>query len=76
MIGLSRCKLGHRFLRTERLVQANEVPAPPELPRNPVAALARDHGRLGIHVGPDTTTPRWNGEPLDLGWAMYVFRNR
>ena len=49
----------------------------PRLPAgDPVVTLAREHCTLGILVGPDTTTPRWNGEPLDLGWAMYVFRNR
>ena len=54
-----------------------EAPAlPPLSAGDPVTALEAEHGRLGIHVGPDTTTPRWNGEPLDLGWAMYVFRNR
>ena len=54
-----------------------DAPAAPELPSgDPVAALEAEHGSLGIRPGPDTTTPRWNGEPLDLGWAMYVFRNR
>ena len=26
----------------------------------------------GIPVDPDTATPDWHGEPLDLGWAMLV----
>ena len=54
-----------------------DAPAAPRLPAGePVATLEAEHDRLGILVGPDTTTPGWNGEPFDLGWAMYVFRNR
>jgi hypothetical protein len=30
----------------------------------------------GPRLGPDTTTPGWNGEPFDLGWAIHVFKNR
>ena len=48
-----------------------DVPPPPILP-DPVADLKSNHGRLGIRVGPDTTTPLWNGEPFDVGWAVHV----
>ena len=54
-----------------------DVPAPPHLPAlDPVTVLTREHDRLSIHIDADTTTPGWNGEPFDLGWAICVFRNR
>ena len=52
-----------------------EVPPAPKLPYDPVGALEAEHTRLGIRVDPDTTTPHWNGEPLDVGYAIYVMRN-
>jgi hypothetical protein len=52
-----------------------DVPASSKLPDAPVAALKSKHSRLGIRVGPETTTPLWNGEPFDPGWAIYVMRS-
>ncbi len=49
-----------------------DAPPASHLPADPVAALESKHGRLGIDVGPETTTPRWNGEPLDLGYAIHT----
>ena len=53
-----------------------DVPPAPSLPDDPVGALEAEHTGLGIRVGPETTTPHWNGEPFDVGWAIYVLRNR
>ena len=50
------------------------VPPASHLPDDPVAALESKHGRLGIDIDPETSAPHWNGEPLDLGWAMYTLR--
>ena len=52
------------------------VPPAPRLPHEPVAALEAEHSRLGICVGPETTTPLWNGERFDVGWAIYTLRRR
>lgn len=52
-----------------------DVPPAPKLPHDPVAALEAKHRRLGIRIDPETTTPHWNGERLDLGWAIYVMRS-
>ena len=49
-----------------------DVPPAPRLPDDPVRALEAEHGRLGIHVDPETTTPHWNGEPFDVGYAIYT----
>ena len=51
------------------------VPAASRLPADPVAALESKHATLGIRVGAETTTPHWNGESLDLGWAMSTLRS-
>ena len=51
-----------------------EVPPAPRLPHDPVRALEAENSRLGIRVDSETTTPHWNGERFDLGWAIYVMR--
>ncbi len=48
------------------------VPPASQLPDDPVAAIESKHATLGIHVGPETTTPCWNGEPLDMGYAIHT----
>ncbi len=48
------------------------VPPASRLPVDPVAALESKHATLGIRVGPETTTPLWNGERFDVGWAIYT----
>ena len=49
-----------------------DVPPASKLPGDPVAALEAEHSGLGIGVDPDTTTPHWNGEPFDVGWAIHT----
>ena len=49
-----------------------DVPPTAKLPDDPVAALEAEHSRLGIHVDPESTTPLWNGEPFDVGWAIHT----
>ena len=49
-----------------------EVPPAPKLPDDPVRALEAENGRLGLSVGPETTTPHWNGERFDVGWAIHT----
>jgi hypothetical protein len=49
-----------------------EVPPVPTLPGDPVAALESQHSRMGIWVDPETTTPYWNGERFDVGWAIHT----
>jgi len=51
-----------------------EVPPAPRLPDDPVAALESQHSRMGIWVNPETTTPHWNGERFDVGWAIHALR--
>ena len=49
-----------------------DVPPAPKLPNDPVRALTAENGRLGIRVDPETTTPHWNGERFDVGWAVHT----
>lgn len=56
-----------------RLLDAPPAPTVSGLP------LAPSHERLdeaGIEIGPDTATPDWHGEPLDLPWALSVIHPR
>ena len=60
-----------KFLRPDGrpLPQAPPAPAwtgPALQPTNDALAAA------GIEIGPDTATPSWGGERLDLDWAMHV----
>ena len=43
-----------------------------KLPDDPVAALESKHSQLGIRVDPETTTPLWNGERFDVGYAIHT----
>ena len=49
-----------------------DVPPAPKLPDDPLAALEAEHSGLEIHVDPDTTTPLWNGERFDVGYAIHT----
>jgi hypothetical protein len=49
-----------------------DVPPAPNLSDDPGRALETENVRLGIRVGPGTTTPHWNGESFDPGWAIYT----
>ena len=62
-----------RFYRPDgRLLP--RVPTPPvlgeELQEGPVAALERE--QRGLHIDPWTPTPRWQGDRLDLDWALFT----
>ena len=49
-----------------------EVPPTPQLEREPVAALMRRNREEGLEIDSRTSRPAWDGEPLDLDWAMAV----
>jgi len=56
----------------------------PTVPRPPRWTARRDDGPLapttarlaaaGLTIGPYTATPRWDGHPFDVGWAIDVLR--
>ena len=52
------------------------VPPPPALCGDGAAVLRAANERAGLVMDPWTTTPDWQGEPLDLDWAIRVMRNR
>ena len=51
-----------------------DVPPAQKLAADPVAALEAKHSQLGVHVGPETAIPLWNGDPFDVGYAIYTLR--
>ena len=51
-----------------------DVPPASKLPHDPIAALEAEHSKLGIRPGPETAIPLWNGDPFDLGYAIYTLR--
>jgi hypothetical protein len=64
---------GVRFYRPDG-TELPVVPPASTVPTDPVAALERRHGELAIDAW--TPTPLWNGERLDLDYAVYVLAGR
>jgi hypothetical protein len=50
------------------------LPPASTVPADPAAELERRHRQLAIEAR--TPTPRWNGERLDLDYAVHVFAER
>src|SRR5256714_142170 len=48
------------------------VPPPDAVPADPVAVLRARHDAQGLRIDAWTSTPRWLGERLDVGWAIDV----
>jgi hypothetical protein len=42
------------------------------LPADPVAALQAEHSAQGLQIHARTGIPGWQGERLDIGWAIDV----
>jgi hypothetical protein len=49
-----------------------EAPPPVTVPADPIEALRARHRAGGLTVDSWSLTPSWEGEPLDLGWAIDV----
>jgi hypothetical protein len=59
------------FRRPDGRVIPN-VPNPPEPPTDPVGTVKTHNHQAGVVVGPRTATPGWQGERLDVGYAIDV----
>jgi hypothetical protein len=53
-----------------------DVPPPPAVPRNPAQALRAANEALGLQLHARTARPGWQGERLDVGWAIDVLHPR
>ncbi|HUF91849.1 MAG TPA: hypothetical protein VMR23_05685 [Candidatus Limnocylindria bacterium] len=49
-----------------------DVPPPAAVPPEPVHALRAGHAAQGLRLHPRTACPGWQGERLDVGWAIDV----
>ena len=49
-----------------------DVPAPAAVPANPTDALRVQSDAAGLHINPRTSMPGWQGERLDVGYAISV----
>ena len=49
-----------------------EVGAAVVLPTDPVGALRATHEGVGLSIGARTSRPHWQGERMNLGWALGV----
>ncbi len=48
-----------------------EAPAPPDWTARPLAPVRARLDREGVSIDPDTLTPDWRGERLDLDWVIH-----
>jgi hypothetical protein len=53
-----------------------DVPPPSSIPDDPVLALRARNEVAGLHLHAQTTCPGWQGERLDVGWAIDVLHPR
>jgi len=53
-----------------------DVPAPAALPANPTGALEAQNDAAGVQINTRTGTPGWQGEHLDVGYAISVLHPR
>ena len=62
-----------RFVRPDGRV-IRQVPETPHLPADPLQALTRENAGRGMVPDKWTATPLWNGDSLDYGLAIDMFR--
>ena len=48
-----------------------EAPAPPDWMGRPLAPVRARLERDGVSIDPDTLTPDWRGDRLDLDWVIH-----
>ena len=53
-----------------------EAPPLPEVTGPPLASVVARLERAGVRLGPQTGTPAWRGERLDVDWAVSVLWRR
>ena len=53
-----------------------DVPAPPAMPVHPTKTLRARNGGAGVQINASTSMPRWQGERLDVGYAISVLHPR
>jgi hypothetical protein len=53
-----------------------DVPPPSAVPDDPVQALGARHEAAGLRLHARTACPGWQGERLDVGWAIDVLHPR
>ncbi|HEV8586751.1 MAG TPA: HNH endonuclease signature motif containing protein [Methylomirabilota bacterium] len=53
-----------------------DVPPPPTVLDDPVMATKTDNDARGLHIDAQTSRAGWEGERLDLGWAIGVLHPR
>jgi hypothetical protein len=49
-----------------------DVPCPPQAPSDPVSDIRTQNDAAGVVVNAWTATPGWQGERLDVGYAIDV----
>ena len=53
-----------------------DVPPPAVVPANPSDTVRAQNEARGVEINARTATPGWQGERLDVGWAISVLHPR
>ncbi len=64
-----------RFRRPDGRLLA-DVPPPPQVPHDPVGSLRARNEAAGLRLDGNATRPGWQGEHLDVGYAIDVLHPR
>jgi 5-methylcytosine-specific restriction endonuclease McrA len=70
--GLTREANGDLRFRTPQGRKLAGVPAAAAVPADPIGEMRARNDALGLHIDARSSTPRWDGERLDLVWAIDV----
>jgi len=73
---VERCENGELQFRSPHGWVLPSVPPPPTPPDDAEAKVRAWNTASGITIHPHTATPWWNGERLNLGWAIDVLHPR
>lgn len=60
---------------TFRRPDGRRLPELPARPRGSATTLRQVNRRRGVHPGPATITPAWNGDTFDPDWAIHALLN-
>jgi len=73
---IERQKTGQLVFRRPDGRPIPEVPPPAAVPANPGSTLEAQNNGTGVRIDARSSTPGWQGERLDVGYAISVLHPR
>jgi len=73
---VERAEDGELRFRHPRGWPIPSVPPPISLPGDPAGTIRAENESHGVHIHPNTATPSWLGERIDVRYALDVLHPR